>query len=176
MEYSQSTLAEMTSTEARKLSFMTATRLPRGGMVLLTSGGLVQFGAPPETIKDSIGTPDGVAGVFVLTGQFFNYERGISFAETEFPIYFNFFIHRKRLRLVCTVEQRRRVEQPRMASSILSPPTRTLFAYTRPASEMTATSVVPPPMSMIMFPEGSVIGRPAPIAAATTSGSPSEMP
>ncbi len=31
---------------------------------------------------------------------------------------------------------------------------------------MTATSVVPPPMSTIMLPVGSVIGRPAPIAAA----------
>src|ERR1043166_6050054 len=35
-----------------------------------------------------------------------------------------------------------------------------------PAREMTATSVVPPPMSTIMFPVGSVIGNPAPIAAA----------
>jgi hypothetical protein len=35
-----------------------------------------------------------------------------------------------------------------------------------PASEITATSVVPPPMSTIMLPVGSVIGRPAPIAAA----------
>ena len=31
---------------------------------------------------------------------------------------------------------------------------------------MTATSVVPPPMSTIMLPLGSVTGRPAPIAAA----------
>jgi hypothetical protein len=29
-----------------------------------------------------------------------------------------------------------------------------------PAEEMTATSVVPPPMSTIMLPEGSVIGSP----------------
>src|SRR3954467_8549952 len=35
-----------------------------------------------------------------------------------------------------------------------------------PASEITATSLVPPPMSTIMFPEGSVMGRPAPMAAA----------
>ncbi len=38
-----------------------------------------------------------------------------------------------------------------------------------PASEMTATSVVPPPMSTTMLPLGSVIGRPAPIAAAIGS-------
>ena len=35
-----------------------------------------------------------------------------------------------------------------------------------PPSEMTATSEVPPPMSTIMLPEGSVMGRPAPMAAA----------
>ena len=35
-----------------------------------------------------------------------------------------------------------------------------------PASEITAMSVVPPPMSTTMLPEGSVIGSPAPIAAA----------
>src|SRR6266446_2674486 len=34
---------------------------------------------------------------------------------------------------------------------------------------MTATSVVPPPISTIMLPEGSVIGSPAPIAAAIGS-------
>ena len=38
-----------------------------------------------------------------------------------------------------------------------------------PPSEMTATSVVPPPMSTIMFPVGSRTGRPAPIAAAIGS-------
>ena len=38
-----------------------------------------------------------------------------------------------------------------------------------PPSEMIATSVVPPPMSTIMFPVGSATGRPAPIAAAIGS-------
>ena len=38
-----------------------------------------------------------------------------------------------------------------------------------PASEITAMSVVPPPMSTIMLPEASVIGKPAPIAAAMPS-------
>ena len=35
-----------------------------------------------------------------------------------------------------------------------------------PASEMTAMSVVPPPMSTTMLPDGSVMGSPAPMAAA----------
>ena len=39
-----------------------------------------------------------------------------------------------------------------IASSILSPATRIDFESTMPASEITATSVVPPPMSTIMLP------------------------
>ena len=38
-----------------------------------------------------------------------------------------------------------------------------------PPSEMTATSLVPPPMSTIMLPVGSATGRPAPMAAAMGS-------
>ena len=47
-----------------------------------------------------------------------------------------------------------------MASSSSSPPTRTDWLVTMPPSEMTATSVVPPPMSTIMLPVGSCTGRP----------------
>jgi hypothetical protein len=38
-----------------------------------------------------------------------------------------------------------------------------------PPRDITATSVVPPPMSTTMFPVGSFTGRPAPIAAAIGS-------
>lgn len=91
------------------LKLMKPTPLPRGGMIVLTSQGPVQFGAPPETIKDSMGTPEGVASVFVLTRDFFSYERGISFAEMEFPIYFNFFLKKQKARVVCTEEQKDRL-------------------------------------------------------------------
>ena len=50
-----------------------------------------------------------------------------------------------------------------------SPPTRIDWLTTIPPSEITATSVVPPPMSTIMFPVASDTGRPAPIAAAIGS-------
>jgi hypothetical protein len=55
-------------------------------MIVRTSAGTIQFGAPPETIKDTIGSGEGVAPIFVLTRSFFAYDRGISFAELEFPI------------------------------------------------------------------------------------------
>lgn len=91
------------------LALLKPTPLPRGGMVVKTSLGPVQFGAPPETIKDSMGTPDGVAAIFVLTREFFSYERGISFAEMEFPIYFNFFLKKRKARVVCTEAQKDRL-------------------------------------------------------------------
>ena len=56
-----------------------------------------------------------------------------------------------------------------MSWSISSPPTRIVRLTTMPPSEMTATSVVPPPMSTMRLPEGSLTGRPAPIAAAMGS-------
>jgi hypothetical protein len=42
-----------------------------------------------------------------------------------------------------------------MASSNLSPPIRTLAAYTMPFNEITATSDVPPPMSSTIEPRAS---------------------
>ena len=56
-----------------------------------------------------------------------------------------------------------------IASSNLSPPTRTLPEYTMPPSEITPTSVVPPPMSTTIEPVASATGRSAPIAAAIGS-------
>ena len=54
-------------------------------------------------------------------------------------------------------------------SSNLLPPTRSECDTTMPPSAMTAISLVPPPMSMIMFPDGPLIGTFAPIAAASGS-------
>ncbi|MBT3221290.1 MAG: cyclic nucleotide-binding domain-containing protein [Proteobacteria bacterium] len=83
--------------------------MARGGVVVLTSAGPIQFGAPPETIKDTMTSASGVPGIFVLTREFLDYNRGVSFAEIEFPIYYNFFLKQKRVCLVCTIEQKQRV-------------------------------------------------------------------
>ncbi len=56
-----------------------------------------------------------------------------------------------------------------MSWSISSPATRSDRDSTMPPIEKTATSVVPPPMSMIIDPSGSPTGRPAPKAAAMGS-------
>ncbi|RPJ07483.1 MAG: MBL fold metallo-hydrolase, partial [Spirochaetaceae bacterium] len=81
------------------------TELPRGGFVIQTSAGNVQVGAPPETIKDTMLLPESVPQLFVLPHRLFNADKGISLAELEFPIYFNFFIKKRRTTIFATQDQ-----------------------------------------------------------------------
>lgn len=92
----------MTST----MPLMTPQALPRGGVAVKTSAGLIQVGVPPETIKDTMPLPEGVPPVFVLTRELFDYERGVSVAEVEFPIFYHYFIAGGRAVLVASPEQR----------------------------------------------------------------------
>jgi len=62
--------------------------LPRGGFLLDTESGYVQIGVPPETIKDTMAFPKGVPQLFVLTDIMFDWKKGISLAEIEFPLYY----------------------------------------------------------------------------------------
>ena len=88
-----------------------ATELPRGGYLVQTSAGYVQLGAPPETIKDTMLLPESVPQVFILPRRLFSAAKGISLAELEFPIYYNFFIKKRKTHIVCTRAQGRRLIQ-----------------------------------------------------------------
>jgi CRP-like cAMP-binding protein len=81
--------------------------LPRGGYVVSTSEGRIQFGAPPETIKDTLVTEEGVPEIFVLSRPMFNWSKGINVADMEFPIYFHFFIKQHRPLVCGSMEQAR---------------------------------------------------------------------
>lgn len=81
------------------------TQLPRGGYLVDTEIGYIQFGSPPETIKDTMALPKSVPQIFVLSNQLFHRQKGISIAELEFPIYFNFFIKKQKTKIICTKEQ-----------------------------------------------------------------------
>lgn len=74
--------------------------LPRGGIYLQTSAGPIQFGAPPETIKDSMHRGLDVPNVYVAPTELFDRRRGLSLAEFEFPSYYNYFILQRRVRLL----------------------------------------------------------------------------
>jgi len=80
--------------------------LPRGGYIVDTSIGYIQFGSPPETIKDSMILEKSTPRIFVLPKHTFHHEKGISVGELEFPIYFNYFIRQKKTYIICTEEQR----------------------------------------------------------------------
>lgn len=80
-------------------------QLQRGGYLLHTSEGYFQVGSPPETIKDTM-VEQKTPLLFILPNKFFHIEKGISTAELEFPIYYNFFFRQKKTFIVCTEEQK----------------------------------------------------------------------
>ena len=79
--------------------------LPRGGYVVPTSEGRIQFGAPPETIKDTLTTENGVPEVFVMPREMFNWTKGINVSDMEFPIYYHYFIKGTRPLICGTMAQ-----------------------------------------------------------------------
>jgi len=79
--------------------------LPRGGVTVETAAvGRIQFGIPPETIKDSMLMGMEVPRVYIVPTDCFCSDLGpalgINLAEFEFPAYFNYFVRRKRVCLV----------------------------------------------------------------------------
>ena len=81
-------------------------KLNRGGLLVDTSIGYIQVGSPPETIKDTMSFEKGVPLYFCLPKKFFNRNKGISVAEVEFPLYFNFFIRQRKTTLICSKEHK----------------------------------------------------------------------
>lgn len=86
-----------------------ARALPRGGLWLMTPIGAVQLGAPPETLKDTLTTRDGVPRVVILPRQLVDVERGVALADLEFPIYWNLFVKHRPLVVVGLASQRERI-------------------------------------------------------------------
>lgn len=84
--------------------------LPRGGYLVDSSIGYIQFGSPPETIKDTMKMDKSTPIIFVVPKKFFHIDKGISVAELEFPLYFNFFLRQKKTRIVCTAEEMERIK------------------------------------------------------------------
>ena len=76
------------------------TILPRGGIIARTSAGPVQVGATPETIKDTMVREGNVPQIFLMPAKLFSFEYGISTADFEFPIYYNFYIKNRKTILI----------------------------------------------------------------------------
>ena len=67
----------------------------------------LQVGAYPETIKDTMQSSEGVPQIFVVPERLFDPYLGVSAAELEFPVYFNFYLKQRKLRFVCRARQLR---------------------------------------------------------------------
>ena len=105
-----SSLLELENADADKsyeaIPLLDIIELPRGGVCIETSAvGHVQFGIPPETIKDSmnLGLPNPPSVYIVPVDRFcrdMGPALGINLAEFEFPAYYNFFVKQKRCTLI----------------------------------------------------------------------------
>eukprot|EP00899_Mesostigma_viride_P025510 jgi/Mesvir1/6143/Mv00844-RA.1 len=101
--------------------------LPRGGTYVKVSCGGVQFGCPPETIKDSMALGLDPPQFYVLPKDMFVRSVGISVAEFEFPAYFNFFVKRKKVVLIIAKE-REQVVRSAFREALLGPEDLSSFA------------------------------------------------
>uniref|UniRef100_A0A7S1UTE9 Metallo-beta-lactamase domain-containing protein n=1 Tax=Grammatophora oceanica TaxID=210454 RepID=A0A7S1UTE9_9STRA len=100
--------------------------LPRGGVTMETQAvGRVQFGIPPETIKDSMVKGYSVPAVYIVPVERFCREMGpalgINLAEFEFPCYYNFFIRGKRCTLVVDSDDAERNIRRVFSETLLGP-------------------------------------------------------
>lgn len=83
--------------------------LPRGGQVVVWGEFICQIASYPETIKDTMGQSHGVPQIYILPERLFDITLGVSRAEIEFPIYFNFYLNQRKTQLVCRKHQLRPV-------------------------------------------------------------------
>ncbi len=95
-------------------------KLPRGGYLAETPAGYIQFGAPPETIKDTMHLESGVPQIFVLADEMFSWIKGISVGEIEFPLYYNYFLRKRKTLIICRKNQLSRIKKV-LQESIFGP-------------------------------------------------------
>jgi len=102
------------------------TKLPRGGISIETEAiGRIQFGIPPETIKDSMRMGIDVPLYYIVPVERFCREMGpalgVNLAEFEFPAYFTFFINKKRCTLIVDSEDAERNIRRVFSETLLGP-------------------------------------------------------
>uniref|UniRef100_A0A7S4N8F9 Metallo-beta-lactamase domain-containing protein n=1 Tax=Odontella aurita TaxID=265563 RepID=A0A7S4N8F9_9STRA len=102
------------------------TKLPRGGVSMDSKAvGRIQFGIPPETIKDSMRLGLEVPSVYIVPVERFCREMGpalgVNLAEFEFPAYFNFFVQRKRCTLIVDSDDAERNIRRVFSETLLGP-------------------------------------------------------
>jgi hypothetical protein len=60
---------------------------------------------PPETVKDSLVLGLEVPTYYIIPSKRFDRKSGVNVAEFEFPAYFNFFMKRRKITLICNQQE-----------------------------------------------------------------------
>ena len=137
------------------------------------------LGRTPGNIQAIRPLRDGVIADFIVTEEMIKHfikkvHKGSSFANPRILICVptgSTPVERKAIQdsaLAAGARKVQLIEEP-IAASIESPAILKDLEYTNPPNDMTAISLVPPPMSITIDPVASEIGRFAPIAAAIGS-------
>jgi CRP-like cAMP-binding protein/glyoxylase-like metal-dependent hydrolase (beta-lactamase superfamily II) len=95
--------------------------LPRGGVVIDTAEGPIQYGVPPETIKDNMRSGEKVPTHYLVPRSLFLRRVGINVAEIEFPAYYNFFFLKRPVNIITDKGQEMRLRLV-MQESLFGPP------------------------------------------------------
>lgn len=91
--------------EFQRVGEFRSIELERGGIVVHKPGFALQIGAYPETIKDTMEGDTGVPDLFLVPQSMFDLHNGLSAAELEFPLYFNYYLRKRKLRIICRKHQ-----------------------------------------------------------------------
>jgi hypothetical protein len=84
--------------------------LEKGGIIMKTSIGNIQYGIPPETVKDSMTMGVSVPEYYIIPRKTFDWNDGINLMEFEFPVYFNFFVRqRTKTKIICDEETKNNI-------------------------------------------------------------------
>lgn len=78
------------------------THLPRGGWIVDTKLGGIQYGMVPDTVKDCLACSIAIPTYYVVPSNRFDRTFCVSLCEFEFPAYFSFFAKKRKLNLICT--------------------------------------------------------------------------
>jgi len=105
---------------------MEVLKLPRGGLSIETEAiGRIQYGIPPESIKDSMNLGVSVPTFYIVPVERFCRELGpalgVNLAEFEFPVYFNFFVQQRKCTLIVDSDQAERNIRRVFGETLLGP-------------------------------------------------------
>lgn len=84
--------------------------LEKGGLQVKTRIGSIQYGIPPETLKDSLNQGFSVPEYYIIFKRKFDFADGINLMEFEFPVYYNFFLRKQnRTKMICDRHTRQQI-------------------------------------------------------------------